>query len=138
MSLLEKDLRAKKISEAEMARRAREEKHEQLKAMIADHKLEFTYIRNYGDADPELGEAQEPDQYGGAVVCWKMPSRPNARMLEVSIAWCHDLEKFDKVLGRFEAASNYISGKRTTFKLMPGEACISAKLKDIFENGFMV
>lgn len=131
MSLLDQNLHAKKISESEMARRAREEKHEQLKAMIADHKLEFTYIRSYD-------EEGNPNQYGGAVVCWKMPSRLNARLLEVSVAWCHDLEKFDKVLGRFEAASNYISGKRVLFKLTPDEVCISSKLKDVFENGFMV
>lgn len=129
MSMLEKDMRAKKISDAELARRAREEKHEQLKAMIADHKLEFTYVRNHD-------EDGNPDQYGGAVLCWKMPARPTDQVISVSIAWCHELEKFDKVLGRFEAASEYLQGHHAKFKLAPGHDSISSKLCEVFETGF--
>lgn len=109
----------------------RASRKEMLKLLIAEHKLEFTYIRNHT-------EDGTPYRHGGAVVCWQMPSKPGARMIPVSIAWCHDNEVFDKLQGRYYAAMNFTEGKRVVFKLLPGDEGLSIRIRDVFDHGFLV
>jgi hypothetical protein len=130
--MLDNAVLTEKIAKKEQARRERKQRHDELKTMVADHALEFTYIRNFDE------DSEQPYQFGGAVVCWQMPEKPYARMLEVSIAWCHDNERFDKIEGRFRAAQYFVNGHTVLFKLLPGQECISEKLKAVFENGFVV
>lgn len=134
MTVLDKSAMQAKVAEKQALRQARVDRHTELKIMIDKHDLQFTYIRNMDDEE----EGGEPYQHGGAVVCWKMPEKPGTRMLEVSIAWCHDNERFDKMEGRYRAAKNYLDGKCVLFKLLPGDEGMSDKLKEVFTNGFVV
>jgi hypothetical protein len=109
----------------------RASKKEMLKFLIAKYKLEFTYIRN-------TDNSCIPYRHGGAVVCWQMPSKPGARMIPLSIAWCHDNEVFDKMQGRYYAAMKFTEGKRVVFKLPPGTEGISIRIREVFSNGFLV
>lgn len=126
---MEQQSKETKKQQKQFALEQKQHRVEWLKDIIKQEKFEFTYIREY---DPEFGL----NQFGGAVVCWKMPERKNTRMLEVSISWCHDFERFNKVDGRYFAAQNYMIGQKLFFKLPDVDLSISEKLRIIFDNGF--
>ena len=134
MSMLSDNPVAKKLSDRAIAKNDRDFRREELKELLAANTgICFTYIRHREDVDGEV----VPFQYGGAVICWRMPARPETtRMIEVSISWCKEDEKFDKVLGRSFALKAFLEGKRTMFRLSAGPASISSRLQEIFDVGF--
>ena len=96
-----------------------------LKKILADYKevlpnLEFTYIRSMGDrGDWEL--------HGGITVAWLKPPHPS-NSLVVALSVCHPKEPFNKLMGRFKAASDLSTGHYVTIRL-PDKGHYSIQLK---------
>lgn len=93
--------------------------------------LVFTYIR------PEDTECSiSPyNSCNGATVCFKLPEI-KGNIIECSIVWCNSGDPFNKVIGRYLSAVDYLSGKRTKIRLpYPGD--YSIQLREMFQQSLL-
>jgi hypothetical protein len=77
----------------------------------ADKKFQFVYVRSYQCIGDDL-YVSEPESRGGLTICYSLAtSKPGHSVIEVSLAWCHPNELFNKSIGRYFAAKRYLEGK---------------------------
>jgi hypothetical protein len=116
-----------KLSSREIAKRKRNELKAQciLTEKLFEGKLHFTHVRLY-DSNGDV------EKNRGCTLAWQRAKYDHGNFVEVAVAWCHERDCYDKVIGRALAAEDFRRGIRILIRLPEKKEHPSWQLAGIF------